>query len=371
MIYERPIFIFTCIISSALVPCLVGETTESKNVAVRSASSALSIPSLPASVEQKKRAANYVSPASLSNQSILVISQSDRLAESPPQPPVSKPWLILSLIVTSGLFLLSLWVLFRQNDLEKADTDKGAIQQSNVESPKVLDLKQPNLSPKSVPSLVTVFDAEKSEELTIVEKAQALSKRRIHPNLTIGEEPQAFASEENPVQVNSGSERMVKIVTSKTTEIDVVFELIQDLLQKDRHLRRKAIWELARVGDSRSIEPLVDIMPEADSLDKSMIVSAITQIIHRNFESIHDVLFASLENADPEVRNDAIRDIAALHEPTSAVNQRLSVMLKDADGEVRKTARWALNRIDSGFSLAQSYGADINDIVSSESNINS
>ncbi len=32
----------------------------------------------------------------------------------------------------------------------------------------------------------------------------------------------------------------VKIVSSDTTEIDVVFELIQDLQQSDRDLRRKA-----------------------------------------------------------------------------------------------------------------------------------
>ena len=60
-----------------------------------------------------------------------------------------------------------------------------------------------------------------------------------------------------------------------------MLELIKNLQQSDRTLRQ-GIWELAQT-DSTAIEPLVKIMSEASSLGKSLILSAITQIAHRNF----------------------------------------------------------------------------------------
>ncbi len=63
-------------------------------------------------------------------------------------------------------------------------------------------------------------------------------------------------------------------INSNFDHIDIVLELIQDLQHSDRNLRRKAIWELAKIGDLRSIQPLVKIIPQADSVDKNLILKA-------------------------------------------------------------------------------------------------
>ncbi|MGL6340900.1 MAG: HEAT repeat domain-containing protein, partial [Waterburya sp.] len=146
----------------------------------------------------------------------------------------------------------------------------------------------------------------------------------------------------------------VTIVTGKTTEIDVVFELIQDLQQSDRLLRRKAIWKLTHTGDFRAIEPLVAIIPEADSVDKSLILDAITRIAQRSWQPISKALFISLADENTEVKKNAIRDATALYKSIFPLTQCLSQMLGDSDREVQQTAKWALQQFQQQISLAPS-----------------
>ncbi len=115
-------------------------------------------------------------------------------------------------------------------------------------------------------------------------------------------------------------------------------------------------------------------MSEASSLGKSLILSAITQIIHRDFAPVNNILFASLEDKNSEVRKDAIRNLVALHESISAVNKRLTNMLNDSDSEVRQTAKWALKKIDLELSLiSQNYinNKDSNHDIASSDGISS
>jgi putative lipoic acid-binding regulatory protein len=144
----------------------------------------------------------------------------------------------------------------------------------------------------------------------------------------------------------------VTIVTAKTTEIDVVFELIQDLQQSDRLLRRKAIWKLSYTGDFRAIEPLVAIIPEADSVDKSLILDAITKIAQRSWHPINKALFISLADENAEVKKNAIRDATVLYKSIFPLTQCLSQMLGDSDREVQQTAQWALQQFQQQLSLA-------------------
>ena len=362
MIYERSIFIFTCIVSSILATCSVEAAIESEKTLWESVAYS--------QILSKSNSDNGFKPKNIDRAIITQESQSverqdnSQTGENPVA--IKKRWMGLALVVTSIVFLLVLWVLFQPHPKKKAEITVTKLSNGDEQDrPDLLDL---DLPAKSESNLPTLFISKESDEQSVAETAQIIQQRRIHPNPTLSEDPRNFASEDNPVQINSVNEPIVRIMTSKTTEIDVVFELIQDLSASDRHLRRKAIWELARIGDSRSIEPLVNIIPQVDALDKSLIINALTQIAHRNFELIHNFLFTSLEDNDPEVRQDAIRDLTALHEPTSLVTQRLSIMLKDPDKEVRKTAQWALNKINSGYSLTQSYTTNNNDVVSSRGN---
>ncbi len=136
----------------------------------------------------------------------------------------------------------------------------------------------------------------------------------------------------------------VTIVTAKTTEIDLVFELIQDLQQSDRLVRRKAIWKLTHTGDFRAIEPLVAIIPDANSVDKSLILDAITRIAQRSWQPISNALFISLADENAEVKKNAIRDVTALYKSIFPLTQCLSQMLGDKDQEVQQTVKWALEQ---------------------------
>jgi hypothetical protein len=146
----------------------------------------------------------------------------------------------------------------------------------------------------------------------------------------------------------------VTIVTAKTTEIDVVFELLQDLQQSDRFLRRKAIWKLAHTGDFRAIEPLVAIIPKVDSVDKTLILDAITKIAQRSWQPINKALYISLKDQNAEVKKNAIRDATVLYKSILPLTQCLSQMLGDSDREVQQTARWALQQFQQQLSLAPS-----------------
>ena len=110
--------------------------------------------------------------------------------------------------------------------------------------------------------------------------------------------------------------------------IDMVQELIQDL-QSDGSAsnnvstcdsaaqitrRRKAIWELTKTGDYRSIEPLLKIMPQVGEPDKSLVIEAVTQITNRSFKPINEQLFANLQDRDPKIRLNAVRDLKNLYQ---------------------------------------------------------
>ncbi|MGF1539992.1 MAG: tetratricopeptide repeat protein [Pleurocapsa sp.] len=146
--------------------------------------------------------------------------------------------------------------------------------------------------------------------------------------------------------INRATVRPVTIVTSNTTKIDLVFELIKDLQQGDREVRRKAIWELAQKSDSRGIIPLIEIMPQVDSLERNLILEAITQITSRTLQPMNRILLESLEDDNPQVRKNAIRDLTRLYQLMSQVTKRLSRMTEDVDLEVQQTARWALQQLD-------------------------
>ena len=171
--------------------------------------------------------------------------------------------------------------------------------------------------------------------------------------LATGDVSTAVASDNNHqiLKTNNNSNQsepvnQVTIVTSKTTKIDLVFELIKDLQEGERSVRRKAIWELAQKSDSRGIPALIELMPKVDSLERNLILEAITQITSRTLQPMNRVLLESLEDENPQVRKNAIRDLTRLCQLMSNVTKRLSQMTEDADLEVQQTARWALQELD-------------------------
>lgn len=176
-----------------------------------------------------------------------------------------------------------------------------------------------------------------------------------------------------PDQVSLSDSPLVDI----GADIDVVQELINDLQHPENYpfsdpenyplkyseledlgsltespspeisIRRKAIEKLAEVGDHRSIEALLNVMPQADTLEKSSIIQAITQINQRTFQSINNRLFIALGHENPEVRLSALRDLRNLYQFVSPVITAIAKMQSDEDYEIRTTATETLRQLNA------------------------
>jgi len=142
--------------------------------------------------------------------------------------------------------------------------------------------------------------------------------------------------------------------TSRLSKISIVDELIRDLHQPDPGKRRKAIWDLAQRGDSRAVQPLVELMIDSDSQQRSLILEALSQIGTRTLKPMNRALAISLQDENAEVRKNAIRDLTRIYELMAQSNQLLRHAADDPDAEVQETARWAmsqLNRIRSASAM--------------------
>ncbi len=134
--------------------------------------------------------------------------------------------------------------------------------------------------------------------------------------------------------------------TTRLPKLDIVAELIKDLQQSESSKRRKIIWELAQRSGSRAIKPLLELTIEADSQERSLILTAISSIATRALKPMNQAFKISLEDRNPQVRKNAIRDVTTVYELMSEVTQRLSYLSDDEDKEVRETVEWALKQLN-------------------------
>ena len=134
--------------------------------------------------------------------------------------------------------------------------------------------------------------------------------------------------------------------TTRLPNLDIVGELVKDLQEPDPRRRRKAIWELAQRGDSRAVKPLVAIMTQADSHERSLILAALSQICVRVLKPINQALAISLQDDNAQVRKNAIRDSTKIYDLMLQVRQLLQHAASDPETEVRETAQWALKQLE-------------------------
>ncbi|MEM8830763.1 MAG: hypothetical protein AAGE96_15590 [Cyanobacteria bacterium P01_G01_bin.19] len=252
---------------------------------------------------------------------------------------------ILGMAATSALFLTVLAMLFKK---EKPIKENKNEYNSNLKSN---DLKNSVRSPSNS-NLSS--DNRRNGELTITERSAKLQSNRSNkPKITISTSDTVIDPNWRPEPVvDSDIMGKLTIVTSTTTEIDVVYELIQDLEQnssfatgtKQKELRRKAIWELGQTNDFRAVEPLVKTIPKVNSLEKNLILDAITRIASHSLETINEILLTSLEDEKVEIRKNAIQDLTTLYRSMSLITAHLLKMTEDSDQEVQQTAQWALEQ---------------------------
>jgi hypothetical protein len=133
--------------------------------------------------------------------------------------------------------------------------------------------------------------------------------------------------------------------TSPLAPVDIIEGLIGDLRNPDPTRRRKAIWELGQRGSSLAMQPLVDSMVDADSKEKSLVLAALSEIGIRSLKPMSKALAIALQDDNPEVRKNAIRDLTRVYDLVVQISQMLGQATEDEDPEVRQTANWALDQL--------------------------
>ncbi|NJL23538.1 MAG: HEAT repeat domain-containing protein [Leptolyngbyaceae cyanobacterium SM1_3_5] len=198
--------------------------------------------------------------------------------------------------------------------------------------------------------------------------------RRQAPRLaaaTAGASQAAISAEsldENPAtQINGHCDRPSEAIapdatiqeTTRLPKFDLAAELLRDLHSTDPMLRRKAIWELGQRGESQAIQPLVDLMIDSDSQQRSLILAAIAEIGSRTLKPLQRALIISLQDESPDVRKNAIRDLTRIYDSIAQTSQLLTHALSDGDVEVQETARWAMNQLSRIRSATETEDATV------------
>lgn len=164
------------------------------------------------------------------------------------------------------------------------------------------------------------------------------------PNLDISEN--GFAGGHADIDSGDNSSALPLQTTTRLPNRDAIDELVQDLHEPDPKKRRKAIWSLAQKGDSRAMKPLVDLMIDSDSQERSLILEALSQISIRTLKPMNQALAISLQDKNPQVRKNAIRDLTRIYDLMSQISQMLRHAMDDSDADVQETAKWALNQLN-------------------------
>ncbi len=135
--------------------------------------------------------------------------------------------------------------------------------------------------------------------------------------------------------------------TTRLPNADLVQDLIQDLEVSNPSKRRKAVWELAQKGDSRAVKPLVKLIIDSDSNERGLILEALSQISSRTVKPMKQALAMSLQDENPQVRKNAIRDVTKIYDVMNQIRQLLENAAKsDPDPEVREVGEWALKKLN-------------------------
>ncbi len=158
--------------------------------------------------------------------------------------------------------------------------------------------------------------------------------------------PQNIPSEPlNSSQNIQSAESFLAADKPRLPQLDPVEQLIVELQHHDSTKRSQTIWELGQKGDSRAIQPLVDLIYNSDSKQRSLILSALSEIGTRTLKPMSRALTLSLQDENSEVRKNAIRDLTRIYDLILQMSQLLQRAADDPDTDVRETARWAADKL--------------------------
>ncbi|GAB4361408.1 MAG: hypothetical protein Fur0042_30930 [Cyanophyceae cyanobacterium] len=141
-------------------------------------------------------------------------------------------------------------------------------------------------------------------------------------------------------------------LTTRVIQPSAFDRLVGDLHDRNATTRRRAIWQLGQLGDSRAIEPLLELTLDGDSKQRSLVMAALSEIGARTVKPMGRAAAMALQDDNPEVRMNAIRDLAQLCDRLADLSRVLAYATEDTDPEVKKTAQWAVKRLSAIRSLS-------------------
>ena len=248
-------------------------------------------------------------------------------------------WVLLAIAIVAGVGL-GLLFLFRAFSValpKQEPTHSLDEEETNPPSPRDEEETNTPPSPRKV----------KSKDNLIPFKTHQKPKTNRPQNFSVEASSTSNALSQIDAKISPDAVRSSPVSkTSRLAKLDIVEELIKDLRKPSPGLRRKAIWELAQKADSRAMQPLVDLMIESNSQERSLVLEAISQIAGRSLKPLNRALTIALQDESSQVRKNAIRDLTRVYDLISQVSQRMSFAIDDPDKEVQETAQWALAQLN-------------------------
>lgn len=171
---------------------------------------------------------------------------------------------------------------------------------------------------------------------------------RAIPTTTTANVPAPIELEEPKLELANkpDSEPTTIETTVRMPKVSVMDSLVHELRNPDPAKRQKAIWELGRSGDSRAVQPMVDLLLDSDSHQRSLVLSALSEISTRTLKPMSRALAISMQDENPDVRKNAIRDLTRIYDSLTRISQLLQNACEDPDPDVQDTANWAIGQIN-------------------------
>ncbi|QYO68383.1 HEAT repeat domain-containing protein [Leptolyngbya sp. 7M] len=186
-------------------------------------------------------------------------------------------WVMLALLLTGG----GVAVGRRSWQRRSSDPARQADSKTNSLAPGAVQILDPSSSNPANPA---------TDQTNILPKAvqpdNSPSESQIS-DIAVSAPPPAdisISNTQSDIQSDIHAADSISVTpTTRLAKVDIVQALIADLHHSDVAKRRKAIWELGQRGDSRAIQPLVDLLVDADSQQRSLTDSAVATCAKATF----------------------------------------------------------------------------------------
>jgi Putative peptidoglycan binding domain len=270
-------------------------------------------------------------------------------------------WLVMGVLLTGGSVGFVIYFARKNNFLDNPD-DLDKNNRKNAEkSPSVVIEENPDILSSEPQGTIVIIESS-PDNIDNDAVIKNISETPL-PNTNVNSSAN-MTTEKLDITLSTHNEDNQNIQASEnqnipwrnladSPNIDIIeetlqiFYLIEDLSSDHTSQRRKAIWELAQKGDSRAIQPLINLMLGADSQEYSLILEAISQISARSLKPFNRALINSLLHDNPDVRKNAVRDVSKIYDLVNQIHQVLNMAMNDPDPEVQETARMVMKKLKS------------------------